>query len=96
MPISKEVIISFETISERSTSTSFHEPCVKLVMIDMIGTFLVGELIHMTWIAWQDGKQKGEKTYYLREDLIHVIWNVHCCYILVAVSIQDHTQIYYI
>ena len=32
-------IISFEPISERPTSKSFHEPSVKLVKLDTIGTF---------------------------------------------------------
>ena len=39
---SKEVFhtISFEPINERLTSTSFHNPSVKLLRINMIGAFL--------------------------------------------------------
>ena len=52
----KEVfhIISFEPISERLTSKSFHEPSVKLVRMDVIGTFwraTIRELYHITWIV---------------------------------------------
>ena len=38
---SKEIyhITSFEPISESPTSKSFHEPSVKLVWTDVIGTF---------------------------------------------------------
>ena len=48
---SKEVfhIISFETISESQASKSFNEPSVKLVRMDVIGTFwraTTGELYH--------------------------------------------------
>ena len=37
----KEVIhiISIEPINKRATSKSFHEPSVKLVRLDVIGTF---------------------------------------------------------
>ena len=50
---SKEVFhrISFEPISERLTSHSFHEPSVKSVRIDVISMFwraTVRELDHIT------------------------------------------------
>ena len=42
LAISEEVIhvIYFKPISERPTSKSFHKSSVKLVWIDLIGTFL--------------------------------------------------------
>ena len=40
-PVPEEIfhIISFEPISDRSTSESFHESRMQLVRIDVIGTF---------------------------------------------------------